>query len=284
MPMSGFDPGVRLVKRSLNALGLEVRRVRPASESGASTYSNFGEDRVIGDLLAKIALRHRFAVDIGAGDGETMSNSYSLFKAGWDGLAAEWDGARFAKLAYRYAGLPGARLARVRVTPDNVLGVLAAAEAPREFGFLNLDIDSYDHFVLEKLFTAYRPSLICAEINEKIPPPLRFTVKWDPAHHWAQDHFFGQSLAILEDLGRKNGYALVGVEYNNAFLIPRELNPVPMQSAAEAYRIGYLARPDRLERLPWNKDMEPLHGMDPEAAKAFLREKFKAYEGKYVLE
>jgi hypothetical protein len=282
--MSSFDPGVRLVKRSLDALGLELRRVRPALGSGARTYSNFGEDAIIRELLGKIALRHRFAVDIGAGDGETMSNSYSLFRSGWDGLAAEWDGARFAKLAYRYAGFPGARLVRARITPDNVLGILAAAEAPKEFGFLNLDIDSYDHYVLERILSAYRPSLICAEINEKIPPPLKFTVKWDPAHRWAQDHFFGQSLSMLDDLGKRAGYALAGVEYNNAFLIPRELNPVPMLSAAEAYRQGYAARPDRLQRLPWNKDMEPLLTMDAESAKAFVREKFKAYAGRYVLE
>jgi hypothetical protein len=282
--MSAFDPGVRFVKRGLGALGLELRRVRPALGSGARSYSNFGEDAITHDLLRKISIRHRFAVDIGAGDGETMSNSYGLFRAGWEGLAAEWDGAKFAKLAYRYAGFPGARLARARVTPDNVLGLLAAAEAPKEFGFLNLDIDGFDHFVLARLLGEYRPSLICAEINEKIPPPLKFAVKWDPDHHWARDHFYGQSLSMLEDLGKRHGYALVGLEYNNAFLIPRELNPAPMLSAAEAYRAGYLARPDRLERLPWNRDMEPLLSLDAGAARDFVRGKFAAYEGKYVLE
>jgi hypothetical protein len=282
--MTFFPAGVRLVKRGLGALGFELRRMRPVSPSGARGYSNFGEDEIIRDLLGKIALRHRFAVDIGAGDGETMSNSYGLFAAGWEGLAAEWDAGRFARLAYRYAGFSGARLARVRVTPENVQGLLAAAETPREFGFLNLDIDSFDHFVLERLLTAYRPSLICAEINEKIPPPLKFSVKWDPSHHWAEDHFFGQSLSMLEDLGKRHDYALVGLEYNNAFLIPRELNPVPALPAAEAYRGGYASRPDRLQRLPWNRDMEPLLSMDAEAAKAFVREKFAAYAGKYVLE
>lgn len=273
-----------LIKRALGALGFELRRVRPASASGGAGYSNFGEDGIIRDLLGKIAVKHRFAVDIGAGDGETMSNSYALFAAGWEGLAAEWDGGKFARLAYRYAGFPGARLARARVTPENVLGLLAAAEAPREFGFLSLDIDSFDHFVLERLLTAYRPSLICAEINEKIPPPLKFSVKWDPAHHWAQDHFFGQSLSMLDDLGKRQGYVLAGLEYNNAFLIPQELAPAPALSAAEAYRAGYASRPDRLARLPWNRDMEPLLSMDAEAAKAFVRDKFSAYDGKYVLE
>lgn len=282
--MSPFSPGVRLIKRGLGALGFELRRVRPVSPSGSRGYSNFGEDEIIRDLLGKIALRHRFAVDIGAGDGETMSNSFGLFASGWEGLAAEWDGARFARLAYRYAGFPGARLARARVNPDNVLGLLAAAETPRDFGFLNLDIDSFDHYVLERLLSAYRPSLICAEINEKIPPPLRFSVKWDPAHHWAQDHFFGQSLSMLEDLGKRQGYVLAGLEYNNAFLVPRELYQGAELTAADAYSAGYASRPDRLQRLPWNRDMEPLLSMDAESAKAFLRQKFAAYAGKYVLE
>ncbi|MDB5049680.1 MAG: hypothetical protein JWO30_2751 [Fibrobacteres bacterium] len=282
--MAGFPPGKRLVKKSLNALGLELRRVRPASDSGSRSFSNFDEDPIIRDLLAKIQLRHRFAVDIGAGDGETMSNSFSLFNSGWEGIAAEWDAARFARLAYRYSSFANTRLIRARITPDNVLNLLASCEAPKEFGFLNLDIDSYDHYVLEKLLTAYRPSLICAEINEKIPPPVRFTVKWSPDHAWAQDHFFGQSLSILEDLGKRQGYALVGLEYNNAFLIPRELNPVPIMTAAEAYRKGYADRADRLQRLPWNKDMEPLLKMPSAEAVEFIREKFKAYAGRYVLE
>ncbi|MEO7425109.1 MAG: hypothetical protein ABI036_07970, partial [Fibrobacteria bacterium] len=203
--MSGFPNGKGLVKKGLAALGWELRRMRPASDSGSPGFSNFNEDAIIRNLLAKIPIRHRFAVDIGAGDGETMSNSYSLFRSAWEGIAVEWGAARFARLAYRYADLPAARLIRARITPDNVLGLLAACEAPHEFGFLNLDIDSYDHYVLESILSGYRPSLICAEINEKVPPPIRFTVKWHPDHAWAQDHFFGQSLSILDDLGKRHG-------------------------------------------------------------------------------
>lgn len=282
--MSVFAPAVRLAKRGLETLGFELRRVRPAGRGGERAYSNFGEDALIRELLGKLAPRHRFAIDIGAGDGETMSNTYALFRAGWEGLAAEWDPGRFAKLAYRFARFPGARLCRVRVTPDNAPGLLAAAEAPREPGFLSLDIDSFDYFVLERILSAYRPALICAEINEKIPPPLKFAVKWDPAHRWSRDHFFGQSLSMLEDLGKRHGYVLAGLEYNNAFLAPAGSGAGPGLTAEEAYHIGYVSRPDRLIRLPWNRDMEPLLGMDPGAARAFVREKFATYAGKYVLE
>jgi hypothetical protein len=197
----------------------------------------------------------------------------------------EWDGRRFALMAHRYAGLQGARLLRARVTPDNVVALLSGAEVPREFGFLSLDIDGYDHFVLDRLLGAgaYRPALICAEINEKLPPPLRFTVKWRPDHAWAQDHFYGQSLSLLEDLGARHGYVLAGLEYNNAFLVPAGTPGVAALTAGEAYRSGYLDRPDRLQKLPWNRDMEALHALDPEGMVAFVRARFAAYEGRYLL-
>jgi hypothetical protein len=276
---------VHLAKRSLRkglaALGVELRRIRPAAASGGG-YSNFGEEALLRDLLGKVPARHRFCVDIGAGDGEQSSNTRFLYREGWEGLSVEWDGGRFALMAYRYAEFQGARLLRARVTPDNVLALLDGAGTPREFGVLSLDIDSYDHFVLDRLLSAYRPAVVCAEINEKVPPPVRFTVTWSPDHAWAFDHFYGQSLSALSDLAVRRGYVLAGLEYNNAFLVPREAG-LPGLAAEEAYRRGYLDRPDRLARLPWNRDMEPLHGMDPDRMVDFLRTKFAGYEGRYLL-
>lgn len=281
-------PGLSLAKRSLKnglaALGVELRRIRPEGSGANGRYSNFNEESFIRDLLGKVPVKSRFCVDIGAGDGETSSNTCFLFKEGWEGLSVEWDGPRFALMAYRYAGIKGARLLRARVTPDNVLELLGGAETPREPGFLSLDIDSYDHFVLDRILSSYRPAVICAEINEKVPPPIRFTVKWNPDHAWTFDHFYGQSLSILDDLGKRHGYALAGLEYNNAFLVPAGTAGIGFLTAEEAYRKGYQDRPDRLARLPWNKDMEPLLSMRPEEAIAFVRGKFKDYEGLYILE
>ena len=284
MGMGKLAGSGKILKNGLNALGLEIRRIRPANSSGFPRASNFSEEDIIRDLLGKIPLKHRFCVDIGAGDGESMSNSFFLFRSGWEGLAAEWDGARFARLAYRYAEYPGARLSRSRITPDNVLEILASYEVPREFGFLSLDIDSYDYYVLEKILSRHRPALICTEINEKIPPPLKFTVKWAPDHRWTFDHFYGQSLSMLEALANLNEYALVGLEYNNAFLVPKEKNPLPVLTAAAAFQQGYRQKPDRLERLPWNRDMDHLLDMSPAEAAACLRDLFRKYEGRYILE
>jgi len=268
------------VQGSLRALGYELTRVRP--EAGASSYSNFNEDAVIAKHLAQSPPTNRYCVDIGAGDGETSSNSCKLFREGWEGLALEYSGATFARLAFRYSGLGRCSLGRFRVTPDNVVSLFKAAEVPSDLGFLSLDIDSYDHFVLEKILEAYRPGLMCVEINEKIPPPVKFAVQWRPDHSWNEDHFYGQSLEILAELCGRFQYTLVDLEYNNAFLVPSKAATGPARSVRQIYEDGYLKRADRLERLPWNKDMEPLHSLPPEGMLSFINDKFSKYQGRFI--
>lgn len=280
--MAGIPAGKRLVKKTLFALGFELRRIR--TPTGAKGYSYCDEEAIIQELLGKLSDPLQFAIDIGAGDGIYMSNSYRLFSLGWKGIAMELDGRQFAQLASRYMGLTGVSLLRVCVTPDNVLNLLASCGTPKNFGYFGLDIDSYDYFVLEKVLSTYRPSLICTEINEKIPPPLRFAVKWQPNGTCGQNHFYGQSLSMLEALATRHNYDLVRLEYNNAFLIPREINPVPALSASDAWRKGYVERPDRQKRFPWNADMEHLIAKSADESRTILREKFKQYDGKYILE
>jgi hypothetical protein len=246
--------------------------------------SNFGEARIIAEWTARVPPRHRSYVDIAAGDGETMSNTLGLARAGWEGLAVEADAELFADLTSVYRQFPRVRLARETVTPDNVVDLLRTHGVPGDFGVLSLDIDGYDHFVLARLLETFRPGLICAEINEAIPPPVRFAVTYRPDHAWARDHFYGQSLAMLDELRARHGYALVQVEYNNAFLVPAECSPVASRPVAEVYREGYLARPDRLSRLPWNREMEFLQGLSPEEVVAALHARFARYAGRYVCE
>ena len=267
------------VRRGLAALGLEVWRI---PRTGAPRQSFFDEERILRDLLRAVPVGNEFYVDIGAGNGELHSNTVSLARSGWSGLAVECDGARFVRMAHRYRELPGIRLSRARVTPANVVSLLAAHDVPRDFAFLNLDIDSFDYFVLQAILGAYRPAIMCVEINEKIPPPIRFTVNWDPSHQYAGDHFYGMSLALLEDLAIRHRYALVALEYNSAFLVAQDVATMPAVAAATAYRAGYIERADRLDRLPWNRDMEHLLHVPPADAIVRLRRAFERYEGRFV--
>jgi hypothetical protein len=272
--VSALPPQVR------GRLGVAWRRVRGRQ---AGDYAALGEGALTGSLLAQLGLDGGVAVDVAACDGVTKSNTLALYESGWSGLAVEGDPQRFAQLARAYARLRDVALARVWVTPDTIGDLLRSAAVPREFEFLSLDLDSYDHFVLAAILAEFRPRLICAEINEKIPPPLRFTVRYDPDHVWQHDHFYGQSIAKLHELAVHNDYALVALHYNNAFLVPVEAGLTAL-TAEEAYRTGYLARPDRRQVFPWNEDMEPLLSLPVEEQLEFVRRKFAVYDGRYELD
>ncbi|HYI61138.1 MAG TPA: hypothetical protein VEW93_04975 [Acidimicrobiales bacterium] len=272
----------RLARNSLPAevrhtLAPAVRRVEDLVGRAASAN---GEERIIRELLADRSVVP-FCVDIAASDGRTGSNSLALYARGWAGLSVEMDGRLFRSLAARNAGFDSCRLFRGRVTPENVVSLFRAAQVPIDLGFLNLDIDSYDFFVLEQILSEYRPSLICAEINEKVPPPIRFTVQYRDDHQWDGSHCYGQSISQLEILVERHGYAIVALEYNNAMLMPREVAPKSL-SAEEAYREGYLRRPDRLERFPWNADVEDVLALLPVPAAVRLEEVFAGH-GSYSL-
>lgn len=269
-----------VARRILGAMGLTIQRTRTPAEVRCS---NLGEGEIIRARLAQLGVTSRFCVDIAASDGTTMSNTYPLYEEGWAGVAAECDPGKFAALAAVYARFPGVTLMRCMVTPDNVTTLLEASSTPAEFGFLNLDIDGYDYFVLERILHRYRPRLMCVEVNEKIPPPLKFTVRWDPRYAWSGDHFYGASISKMHELCAAHHYALTELHYNSAFLVPAELWKGPSLGPEEAWRAGYRDKPDRREKFPWNANMEDLLTMSGGDAIAALHERFRERHGMYEL-
>lgn len=258
-------------------------RKPPTSSNGNSLHD---EERIARTILASLGRVSGQCVDIAASDGITISNTVGLYRMGWSGLAVEGHPLAFARLAENYRQLPQVQLARCMVTPANVVQLLHGHGIERDFEFLNLDIDSYDYFVLEALLEDFRPAVICAEINEKIPPPpppIEFTVKWTPGHAWQGDHFYGQSIVTLHALARRFEYSLVELHYNNAFLVAEELGPPVSLIPKIAYDEGYRLKADRQDKFPWNRDMDDLLSMTPEDAAQSLRERFKKYDGLYDL-
>ncbi|MBD2094445.1 hypothetical protein H6F90_04675 [Trichocoleus sp. FACHB-591] len=257
------------------------------ADLNSEQFSYANEANIIAYYLSQLDIKYPYCVDIGAADGIAMSNTFSLFKSGWQGLAVEAHAERFAKLAVVYYAMQFSEvnLCRAIVTPENIVDLLKATQIPREFGCLNLDIDGYDYFVLEKVLQQYRPALVCTEINETIPPPLKFTVQYSPTYEGPQGSFYGQSISQLFTLCEQYNYSLVELEYNNAFLIPNEISPKLSLTPEEAYTQGYLERPNRLEKFPWHRDsdMEQLPNLSPADALAFLTQRFAHQNNKFIL-
>jgi hypothetical protein len=260
-------------------LKMVQRRIQFARQRGFSE-----EEGRIAAYLGSLPAVKRYCVDIAAQDGIGGSQTLALFKSGWAGLAVEYDPRIFAVLAEFYSVFDDVALFRTKVTPGSVRDLLRSAGCPREFGFLSLDIDSYDYFVLDEILAEFRPALMCVEINEMMPPPLRFTVRYDPAHFWRGDHFQGQSISQCDLLCRKYDYQILELHYNNLILVARELNPHRALSVNEAYDAGYRNKPDRASKFPRNADVDALLEMTRDDAIAFVHRLFAAYAGRYILE
>jgi hypothetical protein len=247
-------------------------------------FSRCGEDEILQALIAELlpANHSRTAVDIGAGDGVRWSNTYALFTQGWRGFGAEGDAAKVIKLARAYRHFPSVFACRAQVTPQTVVPLLQAYEIEKDFSVLSLDIDGNDYWVLRATLSQFRPRLIVTEINEKIPPPIRFIVKYNPAFT-LRHHFFGFSIASLEDLCAEFDYSIVALEYNNAFLAANELAGVKAVEGETVYRQGYRDRPERKTLFAPNNDMEIIHSLSPEEAVMFLERFYEKFSGEYYL-
>tara|TARA_B100001564_G_C20670055_1_gene685729 strand:+ start:3458 stop:4354 length:897 start_codon:yes stop_codon:yes gene_type:complete len=245
-----------------------------------------GEAKKLLEICTELNIVTGYYVDIGASDGWTSSSTFPFAKSKkFSGLSIELDDKKFKKMQYIYKNFPNTHLSKTKVTPLNILDLLSEFDVPQNFDILNLDIDSYDLFVISNLLQSFRPKIISMEINEKIPPPIYFTVNYDENHYWKGDHFFGCSLQAAHEELSKFNYKLYTVIYNNAIFISNNLNiKFPDLNLTEFYENGYVNKSDRKEKFSYNNDVDVLLEMNTEEALNFLNKIFKEYQGKYQLE
>lgn len=247
-------------------------------------FSHANEERILASYIEKLIPKDwpRTVVDIGAGNGVRWSNSYALLSSGWKALGIEADPQKYTLLEKAYGKFPQAQASNALADPENIGALLIQFGIEKNFGVLCLDIDGNDFWVLDAILADFRPGLVVTEINENIPPPLRFAVKFDPNFR-LRYHFYGYSIAALEDLCDKHQYGILELEYNNAFLAPAELGPGHFRDAETVYRQGYLDRPERKQRFASNLDMEAVHSLGREEGIRFLHDFYAADAGNYYL-
>ncbi len=280
-----LNPGLRslrwIIRKSVESLVNRMKVVRDDN-----SFAN--ESATIQEILEKLQIQNKYLVDIGAADGISQSST-SLFlnKFAWGGALFEYEAENFSRLAFLYSDRKDLILCKGKVTPLNISKLLLGLDIPKNFGLLNIDIDSYDLAVLRRLLDAeFRPQVISMEINENFGPEFYFEVIWDEDHSWKSDHFFGCSIAAAASTLEVYGYVLVKMEYNNGIFVHRDhsdLFALPISLTA-AYRDGYLNKTNRLELFPWNQDMEFMHADLPSKEKILrVMELFSEYSGKYII-
>ena len=244
------------------------------------------EHHEIISLIKKTTYNEKFYVDLGASNGLSSSSTYLFAKDdNWSGLSVEYDSEKFSIMENLYSNFSNCFLAERKITPKNICPLLEEHKVPKDFTYLDLDIDSYDLFIMEKILqNNFRPKIISMEINEKIPPPIYFTVLYDENHFWKGDHFFGCSIVAADSVLKKYGYKLLKLQYNNAIFVCEDF-PLKVRGLEPlvAYDEGYKFKDDRKERFKYNHDVDVLLGMNSDECISFIDNFFIEYKGLYKL-
>jgi thiol-disulfide isomerase/thioredoxin len=143
------------------------------------------------------------------------------------------------------------------VNPNNIISIFQKHNVPDSPDILKLDIDSYDLDVLKTILVNYKPKIIIAEINEKIPLPIYFEVKYSEKFIYDSSHFYGFSLQAAKDIIEPFGYKIVCLkEGNNILIINTDYFDVPTLDIQKIYNLGYLDNTEIFNEFYWNQDVD----------------------------
>ena len=173
------------------------------------SYSQFGEDGVIAKIFEIIEPTTKYAVEFGAYDGVTISNTRELIlEKGWGSFQIEGHPIRAKQLAKAYAKNPKVTTQHAWIYPGNIEILFEDAGVPKDLDFLVIDIDSNDYYVWRAI-QSYRPKVVMIECNYSFPPPELAVIDFHPFNYWDQTNYVGASLQSMYDLAKEKGYELI---------------------------------------------------------------------------
>jgi hypothetical protein len=250
-----FDQFRSVVEHNLAAYKASALGQRTDAK-GRVIYSMKNEDLYIDELVRRLNVRTNFIIDIGASDGISWSNSYKLYKSGFDGLSIEGNKAKASALISNYADLSGnIAVVNTFIKPKSINNLLDGLNVPQSPDLLSLDIDSFEYDLIETLLCRYRPKIICVEINERLPPPIYYVLRYSESlPHRDMTLVSSASIFAWSGLFKKNHYKLFRLEYNNLIVIDSQVENFECfqdRSVDDLYN-DFKELLDREVLFPWN--------------------------------
>jgi len=194
---------------------------RPLSFFESNTYSQFGEDGILAEIVHRIESHHaltKWCVEFGAWDGEFLSNTARLIREeDFHAVLIEGDTQRARDLRHVHPARQVVALnALVTSKGDQRLDVLLAnTPAPHDFDVLSIDIDGCDYHVWAAV-EKYRPKVVVIEYNPTMPNE----VDWVQADDAAINQ--GSSAAALWRLASEKNYVPVALTHTNLIAVASE--------------------------------------------------------------
>jgi hypothetical protein len=186
-------------------------------------YSQKNEDEIIECIFSKLNITIGTAVECGASDGITLSNTRKLLEKGWGITYIEGNKDLFNSLVENTKNFNNVDCLNYYISnePNYKLDHLLYlyTKTPSFFDFFSLDIDGLDYWVWKDL-NYYFPKVVCIEYNPNFEPTESRVIEYDPKFRHDNTNYYGASALALYNLGIEKGYTLINhTEDLNLFFV-----------------------------------------------------------------
>lgn len=171
--------------------------------------SQAGEDGVLEHILSVILPGTKVAVEFGARDGKSLSNTWRLeHQAGW----RRW------LFDVEPGGNP--QVCKVLLTVGNINEEFDKAGVPPTIDVLSIDVDGNDLWLWRAI--SRRARVVVIEYNASVRPGSALSIEYNPDHHWDGTSYFGASPLALWKVGQQKGMRLVHMTMLNMFFVDED--------------------------------------------------------------
>jgi hypothetical protein len=186
-------------------------------------YSQGKQDGIIEYIIQNIEIENKYCVEFGYDSNELFGgggpNTTNLIqKYNWDKLLLD------GKYENKEINLH-----KHFLTEDNICDIFEKYKVPINPGYISIDVDSIDLWLMNSLLKKYTPSFFSVETNSNIPIDYALTFPKTDENGWTGDKIYGASLKALEIVANKYNYQLVyaGIihisNHCDAFFVKKDL-------------------------------------------------------------
>ena len=208
----------------------KLKKIKNFSEIEFQVFSQWGEDGIIDWIISKVNNLPKKFLEIGTENYKESNTRYLLISRNWDGFIIESDKKAVSEIkSQKIYWKHNLKIKNQFISKENINRTIKSLKVPKKIGFLSLDIDGIDYWILKEL-KDLDPIILACEYNSLFGSKKSITVPYKKKFYRNKEHYsnlyFGASISAFINLLKKRNYIFLGTNSsgNNAFFIKKNFS------------------------------------------------------------
>ena len=217
----------------------KIKKIKNLSEVEFQVFSQWGEYGIIDWIINKCNNIPKSFLEIGTENYKESNTRFLLISKNWDGFLIEADKEAVSEIkSQRIYWRHNLKIKNQFVNKENINKIIKQLKIPKKIGFLSLDIDGIDYWILKEL-KIISPVILVCEYNSLFGSKKSVTVPYKKKFQRNKEHYsnlyFGSSIKALINLLKNKNYVFLGTNSsgNNAFFVKKNFSKKIINSIKE---------------------------------------------------